>query len=84
MIFWKSVVLSAIAFAVLGSVNPVRSQISVGVNVGVAPVCPYGYFDYVPYDCAPYGYYGPDWLLAAYLSVSDRGSMACGFPWPRG
>jgi hypothetical protein len=29
----------------------------------VAPVCPYGYFDYAPYDCSPYGYYGPDWFL---------------------
>jgi hypothetical protein len=26
-------------------------------------VCPYGYFDYPPYDCAPYGYYGPDWFV---------------------
>ena len=22
-----------------------------------------GYFDYAPYDCAPYGYYGPDWFV---------------------
>jgi hypothetical protein len=29
----------------------------------VAPECPYGYFDYPPYDCAPYGYYGPDWFV---------------------
>ncbi len=36
-----------------------RAQVSVGVNIGPAPVCPYGYFDYAPYDCAPYGYYGP-------------------------
>jgi hypothetical protein len=25
-------------------------------------VCPYGYFDYPPYECAPYGYYGPEWF----------------------
>jgi hypothetical protein len=25
-------------------------------------MCPYGYFDYAPYDCAPYGYYGPEWF----------------------
>lgn len=35
----------------------------VAINIGVAPVCPYGYFDYPPYDCAPYGYYGPDWFV---------------------
>jgi hypothetical protein len=37
---------------------------STGVTpgVGIAPDCAYGYFDYSPYDCAPYGYYGPDWF----------------------
>jgi hypothetical protein len=40
-----------------------KSQVSVGINIGPAPVCPYGYFDYAPYDCAPYGYYGPDWFV---------------------
>jgi hypothetical protein len=39
------------------------AQISVGVNIGAPPVCPYGYFDYPPYNCAPYGYYGPDWFI---------------------
>ena len=34
----------------------------VGVEVGVAPDCPYGYYDVAPYNCAPYGYYGPDWF----------------------
>lgn len=65
MTIWKSVVilLSAVALAALISVKPAPSQVSVGVNIGVAPVCPYGYFDYEPYDCAPYGYYGPDWFV---------------------
>jgi hypothetical protein len=39
------------------------AQAQVSVNIGVAPVCPYGYFDYPPYNCAPYGYYGPDWFV---------------------
>src|ERR1700733_3824020 len=34
----------------------------VNVDVGVAPVCPYGYYDVPPYACAPYGYYGPEWF----------------------
>src|ERR1035438_6347406 len=25
------------------------------------PVCPYGYYSYSPYACAPYGFYGPRW-----------------------
>jgi uncharacterized membrane protein YgcG len=28
----------------------------------VEPMCPYGYYDYAPYACAPYGYYGPEWF----------------------
>jgi len=39
------------------------AQVSIGVNIGAPPVCPYGYFDYAPYNCAPYGYYGPDWFV---------------------
>ena len=34
----------------------------VGVAVGVAPVCPYGYYEAPPYSCAPDGYYGPEWF----------------------
>ena len=56
----KSVVLSALTLGLLGSLSPAPAQIS--VSIGAAPVCPYGYFDYAPYDCAPYGYYGPDWF----------------------
>ena len=50
--------VAALLFA--GSQSP--AQVSVGVNIGPAPICPYGYFDYPPHDCAPYGYYGPDWF----------------------
>lgn len=38
------------------------AQVSIAVNIGPAPVCPYGYFPYRPYNCAPYGYYGPSWF----------------------
>ena len=38
------------------------AQVSVGINIGAAPACPYGYYDAPPYDCAPYGYYGPEWF----------------------
>lgn len=35
----------------------------VGVAVGAAPVCAYGYYGYYPYACAPYGYYGPNYFV---------------------
>lgn len=39
-----------------------RSHAQIAVQIGPPPVCPYGYYDYPPYECAPYGYYGPEWF----------------------
>src|ERR1700742_2688793 len=39
-----------------------KAQAQISVNIGPAPVCPYGYYDVAPYNCAPYGYYGPEWF----------------------
>jgi hypothetical protein len=39
-----------------------EAQVSVGVSIGAAPDCPYGYYDYAPYSCSPYGYYGSEWF----------------------
>jgi len=39
-----------------------NAQVGVGVDIGVAPDCPYGYYDVPPYACAPAGYYGPEWF----------------------
>lgn len=38
------------------------AEAQVSVNIGVAPDCPYGYYDVAPYSCAPAGYYGPEWF----------------------
>jgi hypothetical protein len=40
-----------------------EAQIGVGVQIGPEPVCPYGFYDVAPYNCAPYGYYGPEWFV---------------------
>ena len=42
------------------SSKPVEAQVN--INIGVAPNCPYGYYETAPYGCAPYGYYGPEWF----------------------
>ncbi len=51
---------ATLTIALLCCAPAAPAQIS--ISIGAAPVCPYGYFDYAPYDCAPYGYYGPDWF----------------------
>jgi hypothetical protein len=46
-----------------------QAQVRVGVGIGFGPgyiagppACSYGYYDYAPYACAPYGYYGANWF----------------------
>jgi len=34
----------------------------VAINLGVPPVCSYGYYDYAPYSCSPMGFYGPGYF----------------------
>src|SRR5580658_6835589 len=57
----KLFALAAITAVCLMATAP-KSQAQVQVDIGVAPDCPYGYYDVAPYDCAPYGYYGPEWF----------------------
>ena len=39
-----------------------RAAAQINISIGMAPVCPYGYYNYAPYQCAPFGYYGPEWF----------------------
>jgi hypothetical protein len=59
----KFLVLAAVtAFALAPGAPKAAAQVT--VNIGVAPDCPYGYYDYAPYNCAPDGYFGPEWFSA--------------------
>jgi hypothetical protein len=59
----KTFALTAVAVLCFLAATPkAQAQVSVGIDLGAAPECPYGYYDYAPYDCAPYGYYGPEWF----------------------
>jgi hypothetical protein len=59
-----------------------QAQVSIGVQIGPRygfynppPVCPYGFYSYYPFDCAPYGYWGPDYFVdGAFIGVG---------PWDR-
>ena len=58
---FRLLAVSALAVLCL-SASPNKASAQVTINIGVAPVCPYGYFSYPPYQCAPFGYYGPQWF----------------------
>jgi hypothetical protein len=60
MAHWKSFAFSTIAAALLSGTSLAPAQVA--IEIGAAPSCPYGYYDYAPYNCSPYGYYGPDWF----------------------
>ena len=53
---FKFLVLAVVAGA-LFTANLPKAAAQVTVEVGVAPDCPYGYYDYAPYSCVPDGYY---------------------------
>src|ERR1700684_4419929 len=61
MSLWKLLAVPALTAAMVSAAPTVPAQVA--VSIGAAPVCPYGYYDFEPYNCAPYGYYGPDWFV---------------------
>src|SRR5580658_7111760 len=55
----RSLALMAIAAGFLLAPHD-KAHAQVAVSIGAAPVCPYGYYEAPPYNCAPDGYYGSD------------------------
>ena len=72
----------ALAIGLFSVPNANAQRVTFGVGIGgpayygPAPVCAYGYYDYYPYACAPYGFYGPDWFTG--------GVFIGGGPWFHG
>ena len=58
---FKFLALAAIATICFAATAP-KTQAQISVTFGAEPSCPYGYYDYAPYNCSPYGYYGPEWF----------------------
>ena len=54
--------LTVAAVVAIGFTATPKAEAQVSVDIGVAPECPYGYYDVAPYACAPTGYYGPEWF----------------------
>lgn len=67
--------LSAVGLCILAA-SCAGTRVSAGVGIGPAPICPYGYYEAPPYNCAPDGYYGPEWF--------SGGVFIGAGPWYRG
>jgi hypothetical protein len=61
MKFGRRLAILTIA-AGLFTVTGQLASAQVSIRIGPAPVCPYGYYEAPPYNCAPDGYYGPEWF----------------------
>ena len=59
---FKCLVLAAAVAEVCFTATAPTAEAQVSIDIGAEPGCPYGYYDYAPYACAPYGYYGPEWF----------------------
>jgi len=58
----KTLAVAAVAAVALAIPAAPHAQAQVSISIGAPPACPYGYYDYAPYSCAPAGYYGPEWF----------------------
>jgi len=61
MQIWKIVSGMTIAAGLLLAPTA-KAPAQVAVEIGAPPACPYGYYEEPPYNCAPDGYYGPEWF----------------------
>lgn len=64
--------LAVLAVVLMMPLAHSQAQVSVGIGFGPGyvagpPVCEYGYYNYYPYACAPYGYYGPNWFVDGFF-----------------
>ena len=71
---WKFIALPILIAAGLSIPSSAAAQVS--VNIGAEQVCPYGYYDVAPYNCAPYGTMDPSGSPAVCSSEPAPGSTA--------
>ena len=77
----KVVLRTAILLAPLAFLPVANAQIAIGIG-GEPPVCPYGYYNYSPYPCAPVGYYGPGYFYnGIFLGVGPWSNWGYGHGW---
>jgi hypothetical protein len=58
------------------------AQAQISINIGVQPVCSYGYYGYAPYACAPMGFYGPGYFYnGIFLGMGPWGGWGYSHGW---
>ncbi|MGB8097776.1 MAG: hypothetical protein WCF17_11505 [Terracidiphilus sp.] len=76
----KTLFGTAVLVAGLAMAPAAHAQIS--INIGVQPVCSYGYYGYAPYACAPIGYYGPGYFYnGIFIGMGPWGGWGYSHGW---
>lgn len=76
----RSVLLFLLVVGLLAVGAKAKAQVYVGI--GVQPVCSYGYCDYAPYACAPYGFYDSGYFYKGiFLGVEPWANYGYGHGW---
>ena len=76
----KTLLSSTALLAGLAMAPAAHAQISIGI--GIQPVCQYGYYDYAPYACSPYGFYGPGYFYnGIFLGMGPWAGWGYGNGW---
>jgi hypothetical protein len=63
----KRLALAASVAGMLFAATAANADEMFGDGLDDEPLCPYGYYDFAPYACAPYGYYGPEWFVGGFF-----------------
>jgi len=77
---FKTILSTTALLAGLAVAPAARAQVM--VSIGVPPVCAYGYYDYAPYACSPYGFYGPGYFYnGIFLGMGPWAGWGYGHGW---
>ncbi len=67
---------------IVGMAFAPATQAPIAIDIGVQPSCPYGYYGYAPYQCAPMGYYGPGYFYnGIFLGMGPWGGWGYSHGW---
>ena len=76
----KSLLVTTALLAGLAMVPVAQAQVI--IDIGPPPDCSYGYYDYAPYACAPYGFYGPGYFYGGiFLGMGPWSGWGYGHGW---
>jgi len=77
----KTLIASAALVAGLALAPAAQAQLVIQIG-GAPPNCPYGYYGYAPYSCAPSGYYGPGYFYnGIFLGMGPWGGWGYSHGW---